>query len=192
LRLRSELLEDPQLRSKFSKDLEELESMVSGTLDFVRGLENEEPAQAIDVNALVQTLQADAQETGGIVEIDGSVLKPYVGKAQALKRCLSNILDNSIKYGKSARIIIDDNSERLEVRVLDQGPGIPEAALEKVFEPFYRVESSRSRETGGTGLGLTIARSIAENHGGSLSLRNRSEGGLEAILTLRRSPALNA
>lgn len=192
LRLRSELLDDPQLRSKFGRDLEEMEAMVSGTLDFMRGLEHDEAAQPIDVNALVQSLQADMQEIGGNVAIDGAALEPYVGKPQALKRCLTNLLDNAVKYGKSARLSIDDNYERLELRVLDEGPGIPEAALQRVFEPFYRLEESRSRETGGTGLGLSIARSIAESHGGSLSLRNRPQGGLEAALTLPRGEPARA
>lgn len=187
LRLRSELLEDPQLRSKFGKDLEEMEAMVSGTLDFMRGLENEEPIKATDIDALVQTLQADLQETGGALEIVGAARKPYPGKPQALRRCLGNVLDNAIKYGRSARVVIDDDDQKLELRVQDEGPGIPESALEHVFEPFYRVEASRNRDTGGTGLGLTIARSIAQNHGGSLVLRNRPEGGLEAILTLPRA-----
>lgn len=189
LRLRSELLDDPQLRSKFDKDLEEMEAMVNGTLDFMRGVENEERAQPVDVNALVQSLQADLQETGGKVETEGAAQEPYVGKPQALKRCLGNLLDNAIKYGKSARVVIDDSHERLELSVLDEGPGIPVAALERVFEPFYRLEESRNRETGGTGLGLSIARSIAESHGGSLSLRNRPQGGLAATLSLPREMA---
>ena len=189
LRLRSELLDDLQLRSKFGKDLEEMEAMVSGTLDFMRGLESEERVQPIDVNALLESLQADLLETGGGVEIEGTAKTPYAGKPQALKRCLGNLLDNAIKYGKRARVLIDDNDERLEIRVLDEGPGIPEAALERVFDPFYRVDESRNRDTGGTGLGLTIARSIAETQGGRLSLRNRAEGGLEANLSLPRARA---
>ena len=84
---------------------------------------------------------------------------------------------------------MDDNDARLEIRIQDEGPGLPQSELEKVFEPFYRVEGSRSRETGGTGLGLTIAKSIAETHGGRLSLRNREEGGLEVTLELPRPPA---
>jgi signal transduction histidine kinase len=189
LRLRAELLEDAQLRSKFARDLEEMETMVSGTLDFMRGLESEERVQPIDVNALLESLQADLLEIGGGVMIEGAVKNPYAGKPQALKRCLANLVDNAIKYGKRARVVIDDSHERLEIRVLDEGPGIPETALERVFDPFYRLEESRSRETGGTGLGLTIARSIAESAGGRLSLRNRREGGLEATLSLPRTGA---
>ncbi len=186
LRLRSELLDDPQLRAQFTRDFDEMESMVGATLDFLRGLESGEAVQPVDIMALLESLQADILETGGRVEIRGRALKPYSGKAQALKRCLGNLLDNAVKYGKSALAVLDDNDARLEIRIQDEGPGLPQAELEKVFEPFYRLESSRSRQTGGTGLGLTIAKSIAEAHGGRLSLQNRVEGGLEARLTLPR------
>jgi len=187
LRLRAELLDDPSLRAKFTGDLGELESMVGATLDFMRGLESDEAAKPIDVNALLESLQADLAETGGRVSIEGRPRKPYPGRPRALKRCLANLLDNAIKYGKSARVGVDDNDERLEIRIRDEGPGIPEPELERVFDPYYRVEGSRNRETGGAGLGLTIARSIAESHGGRLSLHNRTEGGLEARLTLPRA-----
>jgi len=187
LRLRSELLGDPHMKDKFTKDLDEMESMVSATLDFLRGLENREPVKPVDIIALLESLQADMQEMGGPVGIEGSALKPYPGRPQALKRCLANVLENAVKYGKAARVVVDDSDARLEIRIQDEGRGLPQSELEKVFEPFYRVESSRSRETGGTGLGLAIARSIAEGHGGQLTLRNREEGGLEAKLVLPRS-----
>ena len=187
LRLRSELLEDPQLRARFTRDLDEMESMVGATLDFMRGLEASEPVKPVDIMALLESLQADMQEMGGPVRIEGSALKPYPGRPQALKRCLANVLENAVKYGKAARVVVDDSDAHLEIRIQDEGPGLPQSELEKVFEPFYRVESSRSRETGGTGLGLAIARSIAEGHGGQLTLRNREESGLEAKLVLPRS-----
>ncbi len=186
LRLRAELLDDPQLRSKFGKDLEEMEHMVGHTLDFMRGLESDEPAQPLDVEALVRSLQADMQETGGIVEVEGAALEPYIGKPGALKRCLANLLDNAVKYGKSAHVTIQDSDRQLVFRVCDEGPGLPDTALERVFEPFYRLDASRSRDTGGTGLGLSIARSIAVSHGGTLTLSNRPQGGLEATLALPR------
>jgi signal transduction histidine kinase len=186
LRLRSELLEDPQLRAKFTGDLREMESMIGATLDFLRGQESGEPVRPVDVMALLESLQADTAEVGGRVEIEGAARAPYPGRPQALKRCLGNLIENAVKYGKSAKVVVDDDGSRLEIHVQDEGPGVPPAELEKVFEPFYRVEGSRSRETGGTGLGLTIARSVAEAHGGSLVLRNRAELGLEAILVLPR------
>jgi signal transduction histidine kinase len=189
LRLRAELLDDPALRVKFEKDLQEMEALVSTTLDFMRGLDNGSLAQPIDVNALIESLQADAVEVGGNVRIEGSALAPFHGNPQALKRCLSNLISNATCYGKSATLVVEDAVERLRVHVRDRGPGIPEAELERVFEPFHRLEASRSRETGGTGLGLSIARSIARAHGGDIVLRNLPQGGLEATLTLpRRNP----
>jgi signal transduction histidine kinase len=179
------------MREKFTRDLDEMESMVGATLDFLRGQEGGERVQPVDVMALLESLQADLRETGGQVEIAGTGAKPYPGAPQALKRCLGNLVENAVKYGRSARVLIDDNDARLEIRVQDAGPGLPPDQLERVFEPFYRAEHSRSRETGGTGLGLTIARGIAEAHGGELSLRNREGGGLEATLRLPRKPVLD-
>jgi len=188
LRLRAELLDDPEMRAKFEKDLAEMESMVSATLDFMRGVESREPRQPVDVMALLESLQADAAELSGKVEIEGVATRPYRGLAQALKRCLGNLIDNAVRYGKSAKILVRDAPTILEIRVRDEGPGIPESQLEQVFEPFHRLEASRSRDTGGTGLGLGIARNIARAHGGDIVLRNVPQGGLEAILTLPRTP----
>jgi signal transduction histidine kinase len=187
LRLRAELLDDPQLRAKFEKDLAEMESMVGATLDFMRGVESREPRQPIDVMALLESLQADAAEVNGSVMIEGAAGKPYRGLAQALKRCLGNLIDNAVRYGKSAKIMVEDSPTMLTIRVRDEGPGIPEGDLERVFEPFHRLEGSRSRDTGGTGLGLGIARNIARAHGGDIVLRNVPQGGLEAVLTLPRT-----
>ncbi len=187
LRLRAELLDDAQLRAKFVGDLEEMEAMVSATLDFMRGLESREPAQPLDVMALLESLQEDAREVDGKVEIEGKTLKPYHGHPQALKRCLSNLIGNAVQYGKAATIKVTDSAGRLQICIRDQGPGIPANELERVFEPFHRLEASRSRDTGGTGLGLSIARNIARAHGGDIVLRNLPQGGLEAELTLPRS-----
>jgi len=188
LRLRAELLEDDDLRTKFAKDLEEMEYMVAATLDFMRGVDNPEPVQPVDIMALLESLQADAAEIGQEVRLEGIAARPYPCKPAAMKRCLGNLIDNAVKYGKSSTVIVNDHDKQLQIHILDQGQGIPEAELERVFEPFYRLESSRSRDTGGTGLGLGIARNIAQMHGGELMLRNRPSGGLEAILTLPRRP----
>lgn len=188
LRLRAELLDDAQLRAKFGNDLQEMEAMVASALDFLRGMDNGEPVQSVDVTALLESLQADLRETGGAASIEGHTSGPYPGRPQALKRCLANLLENAIKYGKSARVVVDDNHERLQISILDEGPGLPLEQLEKVFEPFYRVEGSRNRDTGGTGLGLAIAKNVAVLHGGRIALRNRAGGGLEATLMLPRLP----
>jgi signal transduction histidine kinase len=102
----------------------------------------------------------------------------------ALQRCLTNLIDNAVKYGGYARVTAGCEAGNVVIRVADGGPGIPEAQMERVFDPFYRLETSRSRETGGSGLGLTIARNISHKHGGTLTLRNKPGGGLECLLVL--------
>ena len=189
LRLRTEMLDDETLRGKFAKDLAEMESMVTQTLDFMRDASKIEAMQRIDVMALLESLQTDYQETGSAVAIQGTIAEPWRGRPNALKRCLTNLVDNAINYGARATLSLRDSAERIVIRVRDEGPGMPEDQLEKAFEPFFRGETSRNRETGGTGLGLGIARNIARAHGGELSLQNRPEGGLEATLTLPRTDA---
>lgn len=186
LRLRTELLDEDKLRTKFTADLDEMESMAAATLDFLRGAGSEETAQPVDVMALLESLAADAREMGYEVRIEGLALKPYPGKPQALKRCIGNLVDNALKYGQRATLSVHDDAQKLRITVKDEGPGIPEHELERVFEPFYRLEGSRNRDSGGAGLGLGIARNIAEAHGGHLTLRNLPGRGLEAVLVLPR------
>lgn len=189
MRLRAELLEDGNLREKFEKDLLEMEAMVTQTLEFMQGLSRREPAQLVDIMGLLESLQADNEAMGRDVTVDGRVTRPWSGSPQLLKRCVSNLVDNAVLYGQRAEIRVDDGPDQLTIRVRDHGPGIPDGEIDKVFEPFHRLEGSRSRETGGTGLGLSIARSIARAHGGDIRLRNRDDGGLEAILSLPWSRA---
>lgn len=163
--------------------------MVTHTLDFMRGMGGGELPQAIDLMALLESLQADNEEMGRRVAIEGATPGHYVGVAPLLKRCLSNLIDNAVLYGRSATVIVNDGKDSLQLTIRDEGPGIPEAELDKVFAPFYRLESSRNRESGGTGLGLAIARNIAQTHGGDIELRNRPRNGLEAVLTLPRQAA---
>lgn len=186
LRLRAELLQDERLRDKFERDLREMETMVASALDFLRGMDSGEPVRPVDLNAMLESLQADLRETGGAVTIEGRAASPYPGRPQALKRCLANLLENAIKYGKVAHVVVDDDNDRLQISILDEGPGIPPEHIDRVFEPYYRVEGSRSRDTGGTGLGLAIAKNVAELHGGGIEVRNRTEGGLAAVLILPR------
>lgn len=190
LRLRTELLDDNHTRERFQKDLNEMESMVMATLDFMRGVDQQEAFQPVDMMALLESLQADAAEMQEQVTIQGTLQSPYIGKPTALKRCISNLLDNAFKYGRTAMLLVDDSEKWLTIRILDQGSGIPKDQMEKVFAPYYRLETSRNRDTGGTGLGLSIAQDIAHAHGGHLSLDNIPAGGLEAILTLPRSAVL--
>jgi signal transduction histidine kinase len=187
MRLRADLMDDEELRERFEADLKEMEAMVAHTLEFMRGLGGNETRQAVDVTALLESLQSDNEEMGRTVRIEGRASRPYVAVVSLLKRCLANLVDNALLYGGRVTVRIEDTPQCLTLRFLDEGPGIPEPELEKVFEPFYRLEQSRSRETGGTGLGLTIARNIAQSHGGDIRLRNRPEGGLEAVLSLPRA-----
>ena len=185
LRLQVEALDNPPMQERIGRELDEMESMVREALALFRGLDDGEPAAPVDVNALLEKIREEFRDLGGTVTITGQALRPLVGKPQALKRCLTNLIANAVKFGTRAEVLIADGAD-LVIRVRDHGPGIPEEELERVFEPFYRLESSRNRDSGGTGLGLTIARDLAQAHGGSLLLANLAGGGLEATLRLPR------
>jgi len=186
MRLRAELLEDETLKGKLVRDLQDMENMTNATLDFLRGLEVSETSQPIDLMALLESVQSDAVETGQAVSLQGRASHFFAGRPQALRRCLENLIGNAVRYGKQAAVSVEDSGATITIRVHDAGKGIPEAQLEKVFEPYYRLEEARSQAGGGTGLGLGIARNIATLHGGTLTLRNHPEGGLEAVLSLPR------
>lgn len=186
LRLRAESVNDPHVRARFEADLDEMESLVRSALALFRGLDDDEAFEPLDMNGLLGALVAEYTEVGASVSLEGKAIDALKAKPRALKRCLTNLVDNALKFGQRARIRVDDGAA-LQVSVSDDGPGIPEEFLERVFEPFYRLERSRSRDTGGAGLGLAIARDIAQAHGGTLKLRNRPEGGLTAELRLPRS-----
>ncbi len=184
IRLRTELMDDDELREKTQKDLDDMETMVTATLDFMRGTETGETSQRIDLMALLESVQQDAEEAGKPVSIEGRIVSPYTGKPLALKRCLVNLVENAVRYGGSCEITVEERERDVVITICDRGPGIQESMLEKVFDPFVRVENSRAQHTGGSGLGLGIARNIARAHGGDLTLSNRPEGGLCARLLL--------
>jgi len=189
LKLRVESLDDDALRERFNADLDEMQNMVAGALNLFRGMNHDEPLRPVAVADLVTELQSELAELGTRVEVRGSAPAPLLARPAALKRCLTNLLSNAAKYGVNPVIVLEDAADELVVRVLDDGPGIPPEMLEQVFEPFFRLESSRNADTGGVGLGLAIARDIAQTHGGSLTLRNRAPHGLEAVLRLPRTAA---
>ena len=184
MRLRADLMDDGELRGKFEADLREMEAMVAQTLEFLRGIDAHEPSQPVDLMSLLESLQADNEEMGRSVTLSGRLMKPYVGVPQLLKRCISNLIENAIAYGTRADIRVEEGPRGIVIAIRDHGPGISEKDLDRVFEPFVRLEGSRNRTTGGTGLGLGIARDIARAHGGDVQLRNHERGGLEAVLTL--------
>jgi len=186
LRLRTELVDDEKLREQMAADLESMAAMIDATLDYLRGLQDSEPACRIDINALLHSLAEDAAVLGKAISIDGLAQAPYSGRLTALRRALQNLIDNAIKYGHCAHLRVDDSAESLRIVVEDDGPGIPPAEINRVSEPYYRPDSSRSRETGGVGLGLSIVKDIALLHGGEIRLANRPQGGLSATLVLPR------
>jgi signal transduction histidine kinase len=186
LRLQVEMLDDSAAQTRIGKQLDEMESMVHGALALFRGLDDNEAFTPLDINEMLATLQSEFAEMSAKVSIEGRATRSILGKPQALRRCLTNLIQNAVKFGSQATVLVEDGSA-LVIRVRDDGPGIPESELERVFEPFYRLESSRNRDTGGSGLGLSIARDVVQAHGGSLVLANLPLRGLEAVVTLPRA-----
>lgn len=188
LRLRAEMVEDPESRAKFVRDLDEMEAMTGSALQFLKSLGNEPQRQPVDVDALVQSVCEDWSETGADVTSRGHARAPYNSYPRALRRCLDNLIENALRHGTRAWITIEDDEASLRIAVGDDGPGIPAQYVERVFEPFFRLDQSRNRDSGGTGLGLAIARNIARWHGGDVQLRNAPEGkGLIAEVVLPRA-----
>jgi len=184
LRLRAGFIEDQESQRKIDADLDEMEAMITATLAYLRGEAEQEQLRVTNLAAILETLCDDATDAGRNVSYDGPSQVRLACRPIAIKRALANLINNAVKYGGAARVTLRDHASSVEVAVEDDGPGIPESELEAVFTPFRRLESSRNRETGGTGLGLTIARNILRAHGGDVVLRNRPEGGLSAVASL--------
>jgi signal transduction histidine kinase len=184
MRLRLEKVSEPELQERLIGDLSAMQAMVREGLDLARSMDTTEAMQMLDLDSLLDSVCADAVDGGQRVSLCGHAGMALLGRPLDLRRCFVNLIDNAVKYGHAARVTVDRINGAARVRIRDAGPGIPDAELARVFDPFYRVETSRSRESGGTGLGLTIARNIAEQHGGSITLANYTEGGLEVTLML--------
>lgn len=186
LRLRAEGLSDVEERQRFRQDVHEMDAMISATLDYLRGAADAEVLVPLDLQALVCSMADDRQACGQKVRAEGQAL-PLRVQASALRRCINNLVDNAVRYGDGANIRLLDAPDCVRIEISDQGPGIPEEELERVLAPFYRLEGSRNRSTGGVGLGLSIAHDIARRHQGRLHLRNGASGGLVVTLELPRS-----
>jgi signal transduction histidine kinase len=184
LRLRAEFVDDDDQRAKMLKDLEEMEQMIAATLAFSRDDAASEPVVPLDLGGLLGGLAADYRAGRHDVGYDGPARLDVDARPLALKRALTNLIDNAIKYGERARISINSLGDAVEILIDDDGPGIPERDHERVFAPFVRLEASRSRETGGVGLGLTIARNTIRGMGGDVELATRMQGGLRVRVTL--------
>lgn len=185
LKLRVEQIEEPKLHGQMTQDLNDMIAMLDATLTYLSEQRTSEALQYFDVQALIESLTENAQDNGDDVQASGTC-RPLKSQPMALRSCLHNLIDNALRYAGHARVMIEDASDRLVVRVADSGPGIPANLREAVFEPFYRVEGSRNRNSGGVGIGMTIAREAARRMGGDLRLEETPGGGLTAVLHLPR------
>jgi signal transduction histidine kinase len=183
IRLRGEYIDEAEQQRKLFADVDEMRSMIDAALAFFRGDGEEEAPTRFDLAGLVQTVIDDGRDEGGEVTYAGPVRLIYEGRPIALKRAIANLLGNAMRYGGQTRVELDTDVEHVRLRILDNGPGIPESLQETVFRPFFRGESSRNRNTGGVGLGLPTARSIVRGHGGDVVLGNTVHG-LAATLLL--------
>ncbi len=184
LRLRAEYIDDDETREKTLATLSEMENILSNTLSFARDEAADEKTRSTDIAALLMTLTDEHSDLGGKVQYQGPDRLIYECRPVSLKRALNNIIDNALKYGAQAYVTLTEKNKLIEITIDDNGPGIPEANIEDVFTPFFRLENSRNRATGGAGLGLAVARTVIHAHGGRLILNNRKEGGLRASISL--------
>lgn len=185
LQLRVALLPEDQ-QTQIAEDVGVLQKRVDDALTFMRGVHTEEPLQEVDVNALASLVVERLQDTGADVELSGSTASLRC-RPVALERALENVIENAVRYAGQARLRLVDSDDMLDLVIEDDGPGIPETVIGRATEPFFRVEASRSRDSGGTGLGLAITKDLIESMGGELRLGNRPQGGLEVCLSLPRS-----
>lgn len=189
LRLRAEFIDNPDQRARAERDIDEMSALIDDTLVFARSSERADSTHArAMLGEEIAVFVAARQELGETVSLIGT---PPVGAAAieplALRRILANLTDNALRYGGGARISAHEETNGYVLRVEDDGPGVPASELERVTAPFERIEPSRARASGGAGLGLAIVRALAESAGGTLSLANRPEGGLTAMVRLKRA-----
>ena len=187
LRLRFEDLNDEDARRAIEADFDDMLQMIDSSLEFLRSDHTGEERQRLDLGAIVRTICDDFSDQDCDVMLERQDKAIFTGRRLALKRAFANLIGNALKYGQSAAVRVVATPEAIIVEIEDQGPGIPEEELNKVLAPFYRIETSRSRDTGGTGLGLTIAKSVIESHGGTLRLENRAQSGLLVTVILPRA-----
>jgi two-component system OmpR family sensor kinase len=175
---------DSPLKEKVESDIQQMTLMISAALDFVRDRSLGGTRERLDLRLLVESVVDDQSDVGHDVTLDGAESVPLQGDPVALRRAVANLVENAVKYGERARLHLRVSEGNCVIDIDDDGPGIPEALQERVFEPFFRAERSRNRDTGGIGLGLTTVRSIIVDHGGTVTLRNRKDGGLRVVVTL--------
>ncbi|MGF6210084.1 sensor histidine kinase [Pseudomonas frederiksbergensis] len=186
LKLRLEQIDDDKLQGQMRQDLDDMIHMLDATLTYLHEHRTSEAPQWMDVQALVESLSENAQDQGSDVQASGHCA-PLQVQPMALRSCINNLIDNALRYAGEALITLEDSRGHLVIRVIDHGPGIAADKREAVFEPFFRLEGSRNRNSGGVGLGMTIAREAAERLDGQLSLEETPGGGLTAVIRLPRT-----
>ncbi len=185
LQLRAELLKDDHEREGLLRVVEDMRLMIQSVIAFVRGFDPNEKTRRTNITALAESLCDDLQEEGYPVTFESDDhTHIMMCRPTALRRSFQNVIDNAVKYGRVAHVSVGARMDEIIIRISDEGPGIPEEQLENVLRPFYRLEKSRSQDTGGVGLGLAITQNIVQGHGGVFTLKNRNEGGLEAEIRL--------
>lgn len=192
LRLRAESVADARVASAMARDIREMERMLDQTLQHLRGERDDEASRPLELGALLQTLVDEAQDAGGTASLEASPGVILLGRSLALKRAFANLIDNAIKYGGEARLRVTQEASGIVVEISDSGPGIPATQREAVFDPFVRLEASRSKETGGFGLGLAIARAAIAAQGGTITLLDAPGGGLLVQVSLPNPSKLAA
>lgn len=183
LKLKAEKIDQQKLQADIREDINEMASIIDTTLDYLRGDERPETECMLDIGALVHSMVADAEERGESVTVSGNA-DPIRLQPLAIRRCLGNLIENALRYGGNASIALGETDGTVVITIQDSGPGIPDDQLESVFAPFYRLDTSRNRNHGGVGLGLSIARDMARKQGGNITLKNAQGGGLIATLSL--------
>lgn len=187
MRLRVETLEDRHQAEGLIHDIGEMEQMLDQTLTHLRGDRKDEAPRLLDLVALLTTLVDEASDRGEPASLDAVMPVSLEARPLALKRAFRNLIENAIKYGKGAEVSVREQAHVIRVSIADKGPGIPPERMAEMLQPFTRLDPSRSRETGGFGLGLSIASTIIEGHGGTLMLANRPDGGLLVTVDLPES-----
>ena len=184
LRFRSEELEDAGLRAAIASDLDEMERMIDQTLSYLKEERGDEEVKPVDLVAILETITDDAADAGGQARLEGSASAVIDGRRLALKRAFGNLIGNAVKYGTRAETRVEDRGTEVRVTIADEGPGIPLADRERALQPFVRLEPSRNNETGGFGLGLSIADAVIHGHGGRMDLHNGPDKGLVVTVVL--------
>lgn len=183
LKLKTEFIDDPAVKEGMQASLDELQAMTEAALDAARTGLGEEPMRDVDVAALVESVCADLADIGGDVAFTHAQAAGALCRPNALKRAARNVIENAIKYGVRAKVSVLRTDDRVAIQVDDEGPGLPQGATDRLFEPFVRGNAGEGKV--GLGLGLTLARAVARAHNGDLTLANRDGGGVRATLTIR-------